>query len=122
MSCGDRQNPIAGSFAVWVTVTLLTAPTPMARLLAFYRRVRPPGWWGPVRAELGEHAPPTRGFGRAVGLWIVSTVFVYASLFGIGKLLLREPLPAAALLGLALVTGVVLWRNLSRENVEKLFA
>jgi hypothetical protein len=34
-------------------VTLLTRPEPPEVLAAFYQRVRPPGFWGPVRAELG---------------------------------------------------------------------
>jgi SSS family solute:Na+ symporter len=33
-------------------VTLLTRPEPPEVLAAFYQRVRPPGFWGPVRAEL----------------------------------------------------------------------
>ena len=114
---------VIGSVIVWVTVTLLTPPTAMPRLVAFYRKVRPPGWWAPVRAQLGpDEARAVSGTGKALVLWLVSTVFVYAALFGVGKLLLREVVPGALLVALACATGAYLWRNLSRERVARLFA
>lgn len=111
---------VLGSCAVWVVVTLLTPPTPMPRLVAFYRKVRPPGWWEPVRARLGPDAGPARGFGRALVLWAVATLFVYACLFGTGKLLLGAYAPGALLLLAAAGSGAYLWRNLSRERVARL--
>lgn len=113
---------VLGSLTIWVAVTLLTRPTPMPRLVEFYRKVRPPGWWGPVRQQLAREAGPPPGFGRAVRMWVVATVFVYAALFATGKLLLQAYVPGALLLGIAAVTGAYLWRNLSRENVERLLA
>jgi hypothetical protein len=74
---------------VWIAVTFLTMPTPDATLIAFYRRVRPggPGW-----RRVSEAA----GFGReaiAGGAlswinWVAGVVCVYASLFGVGRLIL----------------------------------
>jgi SSS family solute:Na+ symporter len=111
---------VLASVAIWVGVTLLTAPTPMPRLVEFYRKVRPPGWWGPVRAELGEDAGAAREFGRALVMWIVSTVFVYAALFGTGKLLLQSYVAGTLLALLAVATGAYLWANLTREKVARL--
>jgi Na+/proline symporter len=113
---------VLGSLVVWLTVTFLTPPTPLPHLAKFYRKVRPPGWWGPVRAELGEAAGPASGFGRGLLLWMVSTAFVYSAVFGVGKLLLRSFVPGLLLLAVAVVTGAFLWRNLSRERVAKLLA
>ncbi|MBA2565459.1 MAG: Na+:solute symporter [Gemmatimonadetes bacterium] len=110
----------AGSFLVWWAVTLLTAPTPMPKLIEFYRKVRPPGWWGPVRSALPEGSAEAAGLGRSLVLWAISTVFVYAALFGTGKLLLRAWVPGALLSAVALATGAYLWRNLSREKVAAL--
>src|SRR5579859_8195824 len=45
--------------AFWLAVTFATAPEPMSKLLAFYRLVRPGGFWGPVAAEAPE-VPPAR--------------------------------------------------------------
>jgi solute:Na+ symporter, SSS family len=78
---------VAVSTVVWLTVTFLTSPEPAATLESFYRRVRPggPGW-----AAVSERA----GFGReripggalAWTNWIAGIIAVYATLFGIGKL------------------------------------
>jgi Na+/proline symporter len=111
---------VLGSTLAWVAVTFLTRPTPMPRLAEFYRRVRPPGWWGPVRAALGDEAGPATESGGALLLWAVGTTFVYAALFGTGKVLLGESAIGAALLALAAATGAWLWRNLSRERVARL--
>lgn len=42
------------STIVSLVTILLTPPEPMEVLCGFYRRVRPYGWWGPVRQALGE--------------------------------------------------------------------
>ncbi len=55
------------SLAGSVLGCLLTPPDDMAVLKEFYRRVRPWGWWGPVRAALVEEYPdllPNRDFAR----------------------------------------------------------
>jgi hypothetical protein len=92
----------------------------MPRLVEFYRRVRPPGRWGPVREALGGEAGAAAGIGGALLLWAVGTTFVYAALFGTGKLLLGETATGSALLALAALTGGWLWRNLTRERVARL--
>lgn len=44
---------LGGSVMVLFAVTLATPPEPIETLTAFYERCRPPGWWGPVRLQLG---------------------------------------------------------------------
>lgn len=39
---------------LWVAVAVLTPPEPMDKLVDFYRRVHPPGWWGPVAIAAGR--------------------------------------------------------------------
>ena len=77
---------IFGSTVVWVTVTFLTAPVSMERLVAFYRKVRPYGAWGPVAAAAG--VAPARGLGRMVVNWIAGTAMVLAATMAVGKFLL----------------------------------
>ncbi|MFN2431331.1 MAG: sodium:solute symporter family protein [Gemmatimonadota bacterium] len=113
---------VAGSLLIWVVVTLLTRPAPMSHLVTFYAKVRPPGWWGPVREQLGERARPGGGFGGALALWAIATTFVYAALFGTGKLLLGAYGTGALLMLVAAVTGALLWTNLSRDRVARLLA
>ena len=42
---------LLGCSGIWLIVTLSTAPDETNRLQAFYRRVRPGGWWGPIAAS-----------------------------------------------------------------------
>jgi Na+/proline symporter len=75
-----------GSMAVWVPVMLLTRPEPPATLDAFYRRVRPGGAWGPVRARVGLE--PEDRLGGDLVRWVGWSVAVLGGTLGIGALLL----------------------------------
>ncbi len=112
---------ILGSTAVWIAVTYATPPASMERLTEFYRRVRPPGWWGPVREAVGE-LPRARSAGlrRGLWLWLLGTVFIYAAMFGAGKLLLLEWGWGLTFAAVAVVTGWALLRQLTRERVARL--
>lgn len=112
---------ILGSTIVWITVTYATPATSMERLVEFYRRVRPPGWWGPVREAIGQ--PPranTAGLRRGLWLWALGTAFIYTAMFGAGKLLLLEWGWGLLFTVVAVVTGWTLLRQLTRERVAKL--
>jgi Na+/proline symporter len=112
---------IVGSTVVWVAVTRLTPPTPMEKLMEFYRRVRPPGWWGPVREALGEARSPGRErLRQGLRLWLLGVVFIYAALFGLGKLVLLEWDWGVAFTALAIGSGWGLARSLTRERVVRL--
>jgi Na+/proline symporter len=112
---------LIGSTAFWVAVTYATAPTSMDRLVEFYRRVRPPGWWGPVRAAAGETAAPRTGrLKRGLALWGLGVVFIYACMFGSGKLLLMDWTWGIAWAVVAVATGWALARRLTRERVAEL--
>jgi len=41
------------TFVLWVLVALLTRPEPEERLVAFYKRARPMGFWGPIARKAG---------------------------------------------------------------------
>ena len=55
---------------LWIVVSLLTKPDPEEKLIEFYKRARPMGWWGPIAQKAGvEHAglrPILEGFAVAV--------------------------------------------------------
>ena len=88
------------STVFWVTVTLVTPPVRMDRLVEFYKRARPMGAWGPVRRALEEkegpdsvrHSPPWMipgGFGTiSVGVAWVSLALLALSQFYVGGYLL----------------------------------
>jgi SSS family solute:Na+ symporter len=115
---------LVGSTVLWVAVTVLTPAPPMAKLVEFYRRVRPPGWWGPVREAIGDEAqvPAARTARLKQGLWLwfLGVVFIYAALFGSGKLLLLEWGWGFFFAALAILSGWALARQLTRERVEQL--
>lgn len=88
----------------WITVTLLTKPSDERTLLDFYRRIRP-GYllWKPIADKLGI-APARSDLPWRFVAWLASTVMIYASMFGIGKLIFKEYAMAAACLAVTVVT------------------
>jgi Na+/proline symporter len=82
---------VALSTIIWVGVTFATRPEPDAVLAAFYRRVRPGGpGWARISRQLGYGREPIPGGALAWTNWVAGIVAVYASLFGIGKLIFGE--------------------------------
>jgi SSS family solute:Na+ symporter len=82
---------VAVSTVVWLSVTMLTSPEPDAVLDRFYRRVRPGGaGWAPVSNRLGFGREPIPGGALNWTNWIAGVVAVYASLFGIGRIVFGE--------------------------------
>lgn len=82
---------VAVSTVVWVAVTFATKPESDATLDAFYRRVRPGGpGWATVSNRLGFGREKIPGGALAWSNWLAGVIAVYASLFGIGKLVFLE--------------------------------
>lgn len=105
---------VAATTAAWVAVTLLTNPEPTETLTAFYERVRPagPGWNG-VRSLVKVDAAPTESLGEQFLNWVLGCTLIYASLFGIGYLLLKEWAWGGGLIVLAAVCAVGISRSLA---------
>lgn len=74
--------------AAWVLTTLLTSPEPMEKLVAFYRKVRPPGWWRPVADTVGLQVEPI-DWRWALG-WVGGVALIYGGLLFLGGLLLWQ--------------------------------
>ena len=95
---------VAITTVVWLAVTFATRPEPDAVLQAFYARVRPggPGWKRVSQAAgFGRESIP--GGALAWTNWIAGIVAVYASLFGIGKIIFGETGTGALMLVVAMV-------------------
>jgi len=107
---------VAITTVVWVAVTLLTPAEPMEKLSAFYKRVRPEGpGWNRVAAVTGLAGAHEDGKLITQFLnWFLGCAMIYASLFGIGKLIFKEWLPGLLYLLIAISAGVLISRNLSR--------
>jgi len=95
---------VAVSTVVWLSVTYLTAPEPDSKLEAFYQRVRPGGpGWRRISARLGYDRESIPGGALAWTTWLAGIVAVYASLFGIGKLVFGELVNGLVLLLIAVL-------------------
>ena len=99
----------------WLGVTWLTPAEPREKLIAFFRKVRPEGpGWKPIAAAAG--LPLNAGLVSHLGNWVLGCVLIYTSLFGIGKLVLKEWLPGVVFIVVAIVAGALISRNLSRAG------
>jgi Na+/proline symporter len=84
----------AGATVAGIAASLLTGPEDRDHLRAFYRRVRPQGFWGPVARD--EGIDPADG--RRQLAWALATVFlagfsIFSLLVGIGTWLCDSPPP-----------------------------
>jgi Na+/proline symporter len=118
MGFGWHLSATAGvSTACWIVVAMVTAPTDEKRLIAFYELVRPGSpWWKPIAqrssvraAQMGWHD---------VAEWCAGMVFIYAGLFGVGKLLLEGLGSGLVYLAIAVAASAVIWRSVSSSLKE----
>ena len=89
---------------VTILVSLLTGHRDTEHLEAFYDKVRPGGWWGPV----SKGRPGILTKGTAVDV-LAGLAVVYGLGLGMGKLLFSQWAQAAWLLSAATAGGAILW-------------
>ena len=98
----DDQQPLrlllaaAASTAAALAAIRFTAPEDPARLAAFYRRVRPVGFWGPVAGVVDGGAGAEDGarrLGRAVAAMALCSATLFCLLVGLGTWLVGSPVP-----------------------------
>src|SRR5881296_1880072 len=107
---------VAITTVVWLVVTFATRPESEQKLLSFYRRTRPSrAGWAPVAALALDVKTSSDGLSNLVD-WIAGCAMVYGALFGVGKLLLHETAPGLVLLAISAISGVVIYRDLSRRG------
>ena len=100
------------STLVWLVITLVTAPVSEEKLITFYQRVRPNGgWWGRI-PSLANVQSTAESSTPALLNWVLGSVFVYCTLFAIGKLLLGFYGVGILFLLIALITGGLVYRGL----------
>ena len=107
------------STVVWLTVTFLTSPEPAGVLDAFYRRVRPGGpGWATVSTRLGYGRESTPGGALAWTNWIAGIIAVYATLFGIGKLIFGEFMTGGIMLVVAALAFAWIARSFQNDEAS----
>ena len=108
---------VAVTTVVWLVVTFATKPEPEAVLEAFYKRVRPggPGWLR-VSSRLGYGREEIPGGRWAWANWLAGVIAVYATLFGIGKIVFGEWLAGAVLCVIAVVAFAWIARSFTGDR------
>jgi len=102
--------------AVWLAVTFLTKPEPKETLLAFYRRVRPSATlWGPIAKEATDVVPQKDGLFNLMD-WLLGVAMIYMFLFGAGKIIFGQLFTGLVFVGVGLVLGAVIYRDLDRRG------
>ncbi len=108
---------VAVSTVVWLTVTFLTKPESDAKLESFYQRVRPGGpGWRRTAAALGYAGESIPGGALAWTNWLAGLIAVYASLFGIGKLIFGETMTGIVMLVVAALAFAWIARAFREED------
>ncbi len=111
---------VIGTTIVWLVVTFFTAPVSREKLLIFYRRVHPGGiGWKPIAKELPQ-VKSDSGFARLFIDWLCGIVLVYASLFGIGKIIFAEYLHGFLILLIGAAAAAVIYFDLTRQGFESI--
>jgi SSS family solute:Na+ symporter len=100
--------------AVWVTVSYLTPAVDRARLIEFYKLVRPAGpGWADIRREAGV-GPSPDSLAHALLGWVLGCVFVYGALFGTGSFMYGHTAQGTFWAMACVVSGIWLVRLLRR--------
>ena len=96
-------------------VTFATTPEPKEKLVRFYRQVRPEGpGWKYIAGEAGlQESDAGGGLAMQFANWALGCVLIYASLFGIGKLVFKEWGTGLLFAATAVAAAVLISRNMS---------
>jgi len=107
---------VAITTGVWMATTFLTAPETNATLIGFYRRVRPSvSGWSPI-ARLAPDVKVSSDLGWNLLDWLCGCVLIYGTLFGIGKVILKDYGTGVAFLFVAAIAaGFISW-DLNRRG------
>jgi Na+/proline symporter len=107
---------VACSTVTWLAMTFLTAPESKETLLAFYRRVRPSAsLWAPIAREATDVVPVHDGLNNLLD-WLAGCVFVYMTLFGVGKLIFGATLQGTVFLVIAAAAAATIYWDLNRRG------
>ena len=104
------------SIVSWLLVTYLTDPEPKETLFKFYNRVRPWGFWGPVREMNPFITPPS--FFPVVINWLLGIGFIFFAMVGIGKLLFGYLTIGSILISISACSAILIYIRLKREFRE----
>ena len=97
-------------------VTFMTKPVDNDRLLSFYKKVQPKGWWGPIAAQAPEIVDNSSSQNSWLG-FVLGITFLNSILFSVGHAVLGSYIIA---LVLALVGAISGWLTLRLIEISKI--
>ena len=104
---------VPATTAAWLTVTYLTPPTDYDTLKSFYRKIHPGGkLWKKISDQMPE-VKSDGNFAKMFVNWIFGVVLVYSILFGTGKLIFGDYLQFFIYTAAAVVSVIIIYKNLS---------
>jgi SSS family transporter len=106
------------SIITWIVVTFLTKPEPVETLAAFYKRVRPWGWWKPASEIHPEIVRPR--FMPVIYNWLLGVGFLLFGMIGVGKVLLGNFYFGGACIIISIISGILVYRRMRDELRETL--
>ena len=110
---------VAWSTIVWILVTYLTRPTSEKKLMEFYSKVHPGGiGWKPIARKL-PRVEGDKGYPQLFVNYIFGCLLVMFTLFGFGKIIFKDYVTGFIFIGIAIIAGAVIYRNLSKTGWEK---
>jgi Na+/proline symporter len=84
---------IGGTLA-GVLASYISGPESTERLTSFYRRARPPGFWGPVAIAAGVQPDyASRQLGRSLAAMLLCATTIFCMLTGLGSWMVNSPAP-----------------------------
>ncbi|MCH7413156.1 Na+:solute symporter [Belliella sp. R4-6] len=96
----------------WVSVTLFTKPEKDAVLLTFYRKVKPAAFgWKKLLDRYPEEEQEQGQLPMEIGLMLVGSVMVYATLFAVGFWIYGNVAAASIATGIAILGGIIIFRS-----------
>ncbi len=99
------------SVYISILITLLTEPVNRQVLIAFYKKVMPPGpGWNTIAEEAGSSAGAPSLVPGLIN-WAIGVVALYSGLFGVGAIFLKGWGQAFLPLLLSVLAGALVWRR-----------
>ncbi len=92
---------------LWITVALLTRPEPEEKLIEFYKRAKPMGWWGDIPQKAGVEKPSKSGkvfYGIMISL--IGAIAISAGTISFNSLYIAQWTVAISAAVILVVSGV----------------
>ncbi len=105
---------------LWVSVALLTKPEPEEKLIEFYKRAKPMGWWGdiPMKAGVETVSKPIKVV-EGIGIAILGAIAISAGTIGFNSLYIARWEIAFYAMIILVIAGIVfkkLYKSFLRDT------